>query len=80
MPSAALVESFSHAGLCCSFVCLVIDCLSPKLAAILYGPMLSIVPAAWSWELGERVVKVRQRQRERERERCPRFQFEGFWS
>ena len=45
-----------------------------KLAAILYVPMLSIVPAAWSWELGERAVKDRQRQGER----C--FQFEGFWS
>lgn len=45
-----------------------------KLAAILYVPMLSIVPAAWSWELGERAVKNRQRQGER----C--FQFEGFWS
>lgn len=58
--SAALVGSCTHAGQRCSFVCLVIDCLWLKLADIFYVSMLSIVPAAWSWEPGER---DRQRQR-----------------
>lgn len=52
--SGVLVWSRTHAGLRCSFVCLVIDCLWLKLADILYVPMLSIVQAAWSREPGER--------------------------
>lgn len=57
MLSGVLVWSGTHAGLCCSFVCLVIDCLWLKLADILYVPMLSIVPPAWSGSLGRETDK-----------------------